>query len=97
MSNRMLKLAEKFSRKYGQTEPQMTQHLINAVGQPVTNSEEIKKVQQALLNKGQRMQAGADGIWGKQTFNALVMFQKQNNLPVDGKLNQQTVTALGLL
>jgi peptidoglycan hydrolase-like protein with peptidoglycan-binding domain len=97
MSNRMLKLAEKFSRKYGQTEPQMTQHLINAVGQPVIKSEYIKKVQQALLNKGQRMQAGADGIWGKQTFNALLMFQKQNNLPVDGKLNQQTVTALGLL
>jgi type I site-specific restriction-modification system R (restriction) subunit len=87
---------QKSDYAWQQAVSKMPQFLINAVGQPVKDPKEITKVQEALLNKGQKMEAGADGIWGRQTFSALWGFQYKNKLPTTGTLNQQTVTALGL-
>lgn len=35
-----------------------------------------------------------DGIWGRNTLNATVAFQKARNLPAEGVLNEATVSAL---
>ena len=38
--------------------------------------------------------AGADGDFGTNTYNALIKFQKANNLEVDGIIGQITWKAL---
>lgn len=35
-----------------------------------------------------------DGIWGRNTLNAVIAFQRSRNLPAEGKLNETTVSAL---
>lgn len=55
--------------------------------------DEIKAVQQALLNLGYK--AGkADGIYGKNTREAVKLFQARNGMTVDGKVGQRTLDRL---
>lgn len=55
----------------------------------------VRKVQQALAKHG--FHSGrADGIWGPGTRTALKDFQKSKGLPSKGRLNQQTLSDLGV-
>ena len=55
--------------------------------------EEIKEVQQALLDLGYK--AGkADGIYGQKTQDAVKLFQARNGMTVDGKVGQRTLDRL---
>jgi peptidoglycan hydrolase-like protein with peptidoglycan-binding domain len=59
------------------------------------NKDVIRNVQQALNKKG--FDAGrVDGIWGHETVAAIKNFQERNDLKADGKLDHQTMAALGL-
>lgn len=71
------------------------------IGSPLnpgtSNPEFVKKVQQALKDKG--VYSGAvDGKMGPQTRDAIQAFQKQNNLTptADKSLDDQTLRALGV-
>ena len=58
-------------------------------------NEDVKKVQQALKDKGQDPGA-IDGILGPRTKEALKAFQQQQGLSATGALDNQTKEALGL-
>lgn len=58
-------------------------------------TEEIRKVQEALKEKGDDPGA-ADGIMGKKTRAAIKAFQKTNGLKVTGTLDDQTTEELGV-
>ena len=54
---------------------------------------EIKKVQEKLLALGYK--AGkADGVFGKNTRDAVKLFQARNGMTVDGKICQRTLERL---
>ena len=54
---------------------------------------EIKEVQEALLALGYK--AGkADGVFGKNTRDAVKLFQARNGMTVDGKVGQRTLDRL---
>ncbi len=56
---------------------------------------QIRRVQEALNDRG--FNSGeADGIWGDETRQALVNFQKAQNFRPDGQLDQMNLDALGL-
>lgn len=59
------------------------------------NSDEIKKLQEALKEKGDDPGA-IDGHMGRKTHAAVRAFQKSNGLKVTGKLDQQTADKLGI-
>jgi uncharacterized protein (TIGR02594 family) len=55
----------------------------------------IEWVQKRLVNNG--FDPGiVDGIWGRNTLNALVAFQRARDLPAEGSLNEATLAALKL-
>lgn len=55
----------------------------------------VRQVQQALNKDG--FKAGRDdGIWGPSTRTALNDFQKSKDIPGQGKLNQKTLSELGV-
>lgn len=56
---------------------------------------DVKVVQQKLKNWGY-YSGSVDGIYGKQTKNAVVLFQKKNGLTVDGIVGTKTLQALGI-
>jgi peptidoglycan lytic transglycosylase len=71
------------------------------VGSPLNpgtaNPEFVKKVQQALKDKG--VYSGPiDGMYGPQTRDAITAFQKANNLHMtaDKSLDDDTIRALGV-
>jgi peptidoglycan hydrolase-like protein with peptidoglycan-binding domain len=71
-----------------------TQQKSNAAASSV-DQDEIMRAQQALNQKG--FAAGkADGIRGLRTERALSRFQKSQGLQPSGRLNDQTLAALGL-
>ena len=57
--------------------------------------EEVKALQNALIAKGY-LSGAADGIFGAQTRDALIRFQRDNGLKVDGICGHETMRALGL-
>ena len=57
--------------------------------------EDIKKVQEALKEKGQDP-GPADGVLGAQTQKALRAFQSANGLKSTGRLDAETAKALGV-
>lgn len=61
---------------------------------PPIDSETVRSIQQALSEQGQ--QVSADGIWGEKTHQALMEFQRQNNLDASGQLDAETFAALDL-
>ena len=54
----------------------------------------VREVQRTLVDRGFRV--GVDGIMGPRTQAALRQFQKSENLDPTGRLNRQTLVALGL-
>ena len=61
-----------------------------AVGQ------QVKQLQQALVNAGMTVPGGADGIFGVGTEGALKTFQQAKGLGVTGTVDPQTAAALSL-
>ncbi len=59
------------------------------------SKQQIRQVQTDLNKTGFNVR-GVDGKWGKRTDRALRKFQQAKNLPGNGKLNQQTLSALGV-
>lgn len=59
------------------------------------SGENVRKVQQKLIQYGY-MSGTADGVYGQQTYNAVVLFQRRNGLTVDGVVGNATLAALGL-
>lgn len=57
--------------------------------------EKVKEIQEALKEKGNDP-GQADGIMGPRTQQALRQFQKQQNLQVTGRVDQETAQALGV-
>ncbi len=58
-------------------------------------SDEVKKIQQALKDKGQDPGA-IDGIMGKKTREAIRAFQKANDLKTTGRIDKDTADKLGV-
>ncbi len=64
---------------------------------PLMTGEDVRQVQQALLNKGFSLgDDGADGIFGPATDAAVKAFQQRNSLRSDGIVGRATRSALGL-
>jgi Putative peptidoglycan binding domain len=63
-------------------------------GTAAVSSENIKKAQDALKARG--LNPGTDGKMDAKTQQALRDFQKANNLPVTGTLDQRTAQQLGV-
>ncbi|MCG6972136.1 MAG: peptidoglycan-binding protein [Desulfobacterales bacterium] len=57
-------------------------------------SEEIMSVQKALNGAGFKL--SEDGIMGKHTRQALMKYQKDNNLKPTGKADKETLAKLGV-
>ncbi|MEZ5651633.1 MAG: peptidoglycan-binding domain-containing protein [Burkholderiaceae bacterium] len=57
------------------------------------NPADVRKVQQALKDQGDAS-IRVDGIWGDNTKQALMNFQRKQNLDPTGELDAQTVAAL---
>lgn len=55
----------------------------------------VIRIQERLRRYGY-MQGAADGIFGKETYDAVVWFQKKNGLKADGVAGPATLAALGL-
>ncbi|WZL74424.1 spore cortex-lytic enzyme [Clostridiaceae bacterium 35-E11] len=56
---------------------------------------EVRQVQQKLKNWGY-YKGSVDGVYGAETYRAVVRFQKKNGLTVDGKVGTQTRRAIGV-
>jgi peptidoglycan hydrolase-like protein with peptidoglycan-binding domain len=57
--------------------------------------EEIRQLQIVLKEKG-FFRGEPDGVFGPQTRQALIVFQRQQGFQASGRIDSQTVTALGL-
>jgi peptidoglycan hydrolase-like protein with peptidoglycan-binding domain len=91
----------------GQSQPQQQEDRSSVSADRMTGSqaqrvdptqlskEQIRQIQTRLNNAGFNAKA-VDGVWGDNTRQALRNYQKQQNLPGDGELNQQTLSALGV-
>ncbi len=55
----------------------------------------VKDVQQRLKNWGYYT-GTVDGVYGRDTYSAILKFQKKNNLTADGVVGNKTYEALGL-
>jgi len=55
----------------------------------------VTQVQQKLKQYGY-LKGAADGVFGKETYDAVVWFQRKNGLNVDGVVGKSTAAALGL-
>jgi len=67
----------------------------NGSDQAKGGAEQIKKVQQALQEKGADP-GPVDGIMGPKTEAALKSFQKEEKLPETGRMDRQTLAKLGV-
>lgn len=61
---------------------------------PPVDSETVRNIQQALSDQGHQVQV--DGIWGPKTHQALMEFQREQNLDASGQLDGETFAALDL-
>lgn len=55
----------------------------------------VRQVQQQLQNQGYDV-GKVDGVWGQRSRQALMDFQKDQNIRTSGRPDQQTMAALGL-
>lgn len=60
-----------------------------------SRGDEVKKIQTKLKNWGY-FSGSVDGIFGEETRQAVVKFQKKNNLTADGVAGAQTLKAMGI-
>ncbi|MBN9461166.1 MAG: peptidoglycan-binding protein [Burkholderiales bacterium] len=59
------------------------------------SSDTVRQAQEALEAKGHDV-GTADGVMGPKTRTALLEYQKQQNIPQTGRLDQATLAALGV-
>lgn len=59
-----------------------------------SKGEYVRRLQSALLAAGYKQVKVADGIYGKWTYDAVIAFQKDNGLMVDGIAGKQTQNKL---
>ena len=57
--------------------------------------DQVTLIQQKLKQYGY-FSAAVDGVFGKQTYDAVVWFQRNNGLKVDGAVGESTAAALGI-
>ncbi|MDB5110562.1 MAG: hypothetical protein JWR67_1676 [Mucilaginibacter sp.] len=62
---------------------------------PMMVAQKVGEIQQALMNAGYSTK-GIDDIFGINTFNAVIDFQKAKGLTVDGEVGKDTAAALGV-
>jgi peptidoglycan hydrolase-like protein with peptidoglycan-binding domain len=62
-------------------------------GHAISQKEKIKQAQQALKDDG-FYKGRVDGVWGHGSRQALMQFQRRNNLPATGRLDSNTFAAL---
>ena len=67
----------------------------SAADAPFVNAQTVRQAQKVLNDRGFRT-GGVDGRMGPQTQAALVNFQRAEKLQPTGKLDRQTIAALGL-
>src|SRR5688500_20218643 len=67
----------------------------SAADAPYVDSQTVRQVQKTLSDRGFRT-GGIDGRMGPQTQAALVNFQRAEKLQPTGKLDGQTLAALGV-
>lgn len=60
-----------------------------------SRGDEVSAIQRKLSERGYYY-AGIDGIYGKSTENAVIQFQKDNGLRIDGIAGSETLDALGV-
>lgn len=60
-----------------------------------SRGDEVTAIQRKLSERGYYY-AGIDGIYGKSTENAVIKFQKDNGLRIDGIAGNETLKALGV-
>ena len=64
-------------------------------GVPVSDQNEIKKMQETLRNKGHH-RGKVDGVFGLRTRASIRAYQKAENLPITGQMDTQTAGKLGV-
>ncbi len=67
----------------------------NTVDPQQLSSQQIKRIQQSLDKQGFKS-GHADGKWGPETADAGKQFQQKEHMQITGKLDQQTLQALGV-
>ena len=60
-----------------------------------SRGERVAILQQRLKDWGYYT-GDVDGVFGRGTYNAVVRFQRQNNLTVDGRVGRKTAAAMGI-
>ena len=60
-----------------------------------SRGDQVRLVQQKLRQYGY-MDGAADGVFGKETYDAVIWFQRKNGLTVDGVVGSATAAALGI-
>ncbi|MGN6572478.1 MAG: peptidoglycan-binding domain-containing protein [Pseudolabrys sp.] len=74
---------------------QMNSQSQSSVDPSTLSTQQIRRVQTALEKNGADIKH-ADGKWGPQTEAAVKDFQQKQNIQGNGKLDQQTLAALGV-
>ncbi len=68
---------------------------VSALSKMGSRSEEVRSIQQVLKNQGYYT-GNIDGIFGTATKNAVIAFQRENGLKVDGIAGKETLKALNI-
>ena len=56
---------------------------------------QVRLIQQKLKQYGY-FSGSVDGVFGRETYNAVIWFQRKNGLTVDGRVGSATAAALGI-
>ncbi|MBE6732856.1 MAG: spore cortex-lytic enzyme [Ruminococcaceae bacterium] len=68
---------------------------VSALSRMGSMGQEVEKIQSVLLEWGY-YKGAVDGIFGTNTRNAVIAFQKANGLSADGIVGEKTLAALGI-
>lgn len=60
-----------------------------------SRGEQVRQIQQRLIQYGY-LSGSADGVFGQETYDAVLWFQRKNGLTADGKVGSATAAALGI-
>ena len=71
-------------------------YLIDNKGLIITDPNKIKNLQTILKDHNFLKDEDIDGNWNEKIYGALISFQVINDLPPDGKLNNETINFLNL-
>ena len=60
-----------------------------------SRGDQVRLVQEKLRQYGY-LDGAADGVFGRETYDAVILFQRRNGLTVDGTVGSATAAALGI-